>query len=69
MEWLNNCPANSVWNNRRPAIGEIEANSSRDRDELLVHEMDLGMVREVRDTWQFFRDRRPGTYGPLCEVE
>jgi len=25
------------------------------------------MVREVRDTWQFFRDRRPDLYGPLTD--
>ena len=49
--------------------GEIEAVASRDKDELLVHEMDLDMVREVRNTWQFFRDRRPGTYSPLSDVE
>jgi len=23
------------------------------------------MIRKVRDTWQFFRDRRPDAYGPL----
>jgi N-carbamoylputrescine amidase len=27
--------------------------------------MDMSMVREVRNLWQFFRDRRPETYGPL----
>ena len=45
--------------------GAIEAQASYDQDELLVHEIDLDMVREVRNTWQFFRDRRPETYGPL----
>jgi len=25
------------------------------------------MIREIRDTWQFFRDRRPETYGPLTD--
>jgi len=49
--------------------GSIEAIASRDKDELLVHEIDLDMVREVRDNWQFFRDRRPETYGPLTKVE
>ncbi len=49
--------------------GEIEAIASRDKDELIVHEMDLGMVREVRDTWQFLRDSRPSAYGPLTEAE
>jgi len=48
--------------------GEIEAIASRDKDELLVHEMDFDMIREIRDKWQFFRDRRPETYGPLTEL-
>ena len=48
--------------------GAIEAQASYGDDELLVHEIDLDMVREVRDTWQFFRDRRPETYGPLTDV-
>ena len=42
--------------------GQIEAQASYDKDELLVHEIDLDMIREVRDTWQFFRDRGPETY-------
>jgi len=45
--------------------GQIEAQASYGDDELLVHEIDLDMIREVRDTWQFFRDRRPDLYGPL----
>lgn len=49
--------------------GSIEAIASRDKDELLVHDIDLDMVREARDNWQFFRDRRPETYGPLTKVE
>lgn len=49
--------------------GSIEAIASRDKDELLVHDIDLDMVRQVRDNWQFFRDRRPETYGPLTKVE
>jgi N-carbamoylputrescine amidase len=49
--------------------GEIEAMASRDKDELLVHDMDMDMIREVRNTWQFYRDRRPETYTSLTEVE
>ena len=48
--------------------GQIEAEASRDQDELLVHEMDMDMVREVRNTWQFFRDRRPETYEVLVDL-
>jgi hypothetical protein len=25
------------------------------------------MIRQVRDTWQFFRDRRPEAYGSLVQ--
>ncbi|MDX1509008.1 MAG: nitrilase-related carbon-nitrogen hydrolase [Woeseiaceae bacterium] len=45
--------------------GEIEAQASYDKDELLVHEIDLDKVREIRNIWQFFRDRRPDLYGGL----
>ena len=38
---------------------------SRDKDELVVAELDLDKIREVRNVWQFFRDRRPETYGGL----
>jgi N-carbamoylputrescine amidase len=45
--------------------GKIIAQASRDSDELVVADLDLDQIREVRNTWQFFRDRRPETYGPL----
>ena len=38
---------------------------SEDKDELVVAEMNLDLIEEVRRTWQFFRDRRPDTYGSL----
>lgn len=37
-------------------------------DELLISEFDLDLIDEVRSTWQFFRDRRPETYGELTEL-
>ena len=49
--------------------GQIEAIASRDQDELLVHDMDFDMIREVRNTWQFFRDRRPETYLSLTDID
>lgn len=48
--------------------GQIEKIASRDKDELIVHDMDMDMVREVRNTWQFFRDRRPETYIRLTDI-
>ncbi|HZE09642.1 MAG TPA: nitrilase-related carbon-nitrogen hydrolase [Gemmatimonadaceae bacterium] len=48
--------------------GQILAEASRDRDELVVADLDLDKIREVRNVWQFFRDRRPETYGGLCKL-
>ncbi len=47
--------------------GKIIAQASRDSDELVVADLDLDEIREVRNVWQFFRDRRPETYGPLVK--
>ena len=47
--------------------GQILACASEDKDELVVSELDLDMIEEVRRTWQFFRDRRPDSYGILTE--
>jgi beta-ureidopropionase len=45
--------------------GKIVAQASDSQDEVLVADIDLDEIREVRDTWQFFRDRRPETYGEM----
>jgi N-carbamoylputrescine amidase len=45
--------------------GQIFAQANRSKDEVLVADLDLDMISEVRKTWQFFRDRRPDSYGPL----
>lgn len=45
--------------------GQIVAEGSRDKDELIVADLDMDKIREVRNTWQFFRDRRPDLYGPI----
>jgi N-carbamoylputrescine amidase len=45
--------------------GKIIAQASRDSDELVVADLDLDQIREVRNVWQFFRDRRPETYEEL----
>jgi N-carbamoylputrescine amidase len=48
--------------------GQFVVTASRDKDEVIVGEMDKRVIREVRDTWQFYRDRRPETYGAMVEV-
>jgi N-carbamoylputrescine amidase len=34
-------------------------------EELIIRDMDLDVVQQVRQTWQFYRDRRPDAYGDL----
>ena len=45
--------------------GRILAQASADADELLVADLDLGAIDEVRATWQFYRDRRPDAYAQI----
>jgi len=47
--------------------GNFLAHGSEDKDELVVAEMNLDMIEEVRRTWQFFRDRRPETYDDMVK--
>ncbi|RMH55097.1 MAG: acyltransferase [Candidatus Hydrogenedentota bacterium] len=48
--------------------GQILAEGSRDKDEVVVADLDLDQILEVRNVWQFFRDRRPETYGDLVRL-
>jgi beta-ureidopropionase len=43
------------------------AAGSRDQSTLIVADLDLDGIRQVRHTGQCFRDRRPETYGGLCK--
>ena len=47
--------------------GQFLAEGSEDDDELIIADLDLGMIDEVRKTWQFYRDRRPEAYDELVE--
>lgn len=49
------------------ARGEITAEASDKEEEVLVADLDLEKNREVRNTWQFYRDRRPDQYSPIVE--
>ncbi len=48
--------------------GKIIAEASRDKDEVVVADLDLDQIEEVRRTWQFYRDRRPETYDRLTAL-
>jgi N-carbamoylputrescine amidase len=47
--------------------GQFVAEASEDKDELVVADLDLDMIEEVRRTWQFYRDRRPDSYGDMVK--
>jgi beta-ureidopropionase len=48
--------------------GRMLAVGNRDSDDIVISDLDLDLIREVRNTWQFFRDRRPETYGSIVQL-
>lgn len=48
--------------------GQIIAEGSRDKDELVVADLDFDMITEVRNIWAFYRDRRPETYDEIPDI-
>jgi len=46
-------------------FGQILAEASADKEEILVVECDLKRVEEVRRNWPFLRDRRIDAYSPI----
>ncbi len=48
--------------------GNFLAEANEDDDALVVAEMDLDQIDEVRNIWQFYRDRRPETYDDMVKL-
>lgn len=46
-------------------FGKVIAQASRDREEILVVEVEPKRCEEVRRNWPFFRDRRIDAYSPI----
>src|SRR5580658_7972277 len=46
-------------------FGRIIAKASHDAEEILIGEIDLGLIEETRRNWPFLRDRRIDAYGPI----
>ena len=49
---------------RGQIVGDAASDSA---DEVLVRDLDLDKLTEVRDLWQFYRDRRPDSYESLVK--
>src|SRR6266542_5816059 len=47
---------------RGQLVGEAASDTD---DEVIVRDLNMDQLAEVRDLWQFYRDRRPDQYGPL----
>ena len=47
--------------------GQFLSTASETEDELIIADCDFNMIEEVRRTWQFYRDRRPDTYGNMVK--
>jgi N-carbamoylputrescine amidase len=48
--------------------GKLLVEGSRDKEEVVIADLNLDEIQEVRQVWQFFRDRRPETYGDLTKL-
>jgi N-carbamoylputrescine amidase len=50
---------------RGQVVGDMASDSE---EEVVVRDLDLRLIDEVRQLWAFYRDRRPESYGSLCEA-
>ena len=50
---------------RGQMIGEVASTMEED---LIVRDLDMDLLNEVRNQWQFYRDRRPDMYATVAEA-
>ena len=44
-------------------VGEV---ASQDKQEIVIRDLDLDLITQVRNDWQFYRDRRPDSYTKIA---
>ncbi len=49
--------------------GEILAQASATREDIVMADVDLSVIPELRALWGYYRDRRPDLYGPVVELQ
>jgi N-carbamoylputrescine amidase len=69
-EVLGNCvegPGLEFWGGSFLAdpFGRVIAKASHDKEEILIGEVDLGVIEDTRRNWPFLRDRRIDAYAPI----
>src|SRR5580692_9479740 len=67
--WQLEQPASAVANEyfvspRGQFVGEVASTSD---EEVIVRDLDMDLLKEVREQWAFYRDRRPDMYEPLTD--
>ena len=58
-------PCEVIVSVRRQGEGFVGEKGSGDSEEIIIRDLELDMVQQMRDDWQFYRDRRPDAYGDL----
>ena len=48
--------------------GKFLAKGSEDKEEIVIADLDIALITEIRKKWQFYRDRRPETYTELTKL-
>ena len=48
-------------------FGRVIAKASHDAEEILLGEIDLGLIEDTRRNWPFLRDRRIDAYAPITK--
>ncbi len=48
-------------------FGRIIAKASHDKEEILIGEVDMGLLEDTRRNWPFLRDRRIDAYAPITK--
>ena len=46
----------------------VDGTASDTEEELVIRDLDLALISEVREQWAFYRDRRPDMYGVITEA-
>ena len=45
-------------------VGDVASDAE---PEVVVRDLDMDLIKVVRDRWAFYRDRRPDAYAPLVK--
>jgi N-carbamoylputrescine amidase len=50
-----------------PQGNYVGERGSSEHEEVVIRDLDLDMIRQVRNQWQFYRDRRPDSYEAITK--